>query len=319
MEKSHGWPYADSYAWMERAPIQDPLVITCALNGGVQGKESCPTLPEKPEEIAQQAHEAYQAGASVVHIHGRDPNNWADCTGDPEVYREINALVRETCPDIIINNTTGGGLTTTMEERIACLDAMPEMASLNMGPDMSRFRVPERPAPLEHPHAGGEVDVCIPFTYGFIEQLASAMKDRGIRPEMEMYNPGAFWVSQGLLKKQLIEPPYVFQFVMGYQTSIFPTPRNLLSMVAEVPDDSVFSVIGIGKYQWPLVTMGIILGGNVRVGLEDNLHVKRGVKLSGNGEAVEKVVRIAAELGRPVATPAQAREKYGLSLTPSRY
>ena len=131
------WDFADSQQWMERTTRFPPLIITCAVNGGIQGKESHPALPELPREIAEQAQQAYEAGASVVHIHGRDAHNFTDCAEDPDVYREINGLVREKCPDMIINNTTGGGPTTTMEARIACLDALPEMASLNLGPTWS--------------------------------------------------------------------------------------------------------------------------------------------------------------------------------------
>lgn len=319
MGTGFGWDYGDNHAWMRRAPIQDPLIITCALNGGIQGKESHPALPEHPEEIAAQAYAAYNAGASIVHIHGRDPSSWGDCTNDPAVYREINALVRERCPDIIINNTTGGGPTTTDEARIACLDAMPEMASINMGPDMSRFQIAERPPTMDCPRPAMEVDICLPFTYGFIEKLAGAMQERGIRPEMEIYQPGQYWVSQDLIDKGLVATPYVFQFVMGSQTGIYPTPRNLLHMVSELPRDAVFSVIGIGKFQWSMAAMGVLLGGNVRVGLEDNLYLMRGQKLTDNAEAVAKVVRLASELNRPVATPTQAREIYGLSPVPSSY
>jgi 3-keto-5-aminohexanoate cleavage enzyme len=313
------WEYANSYEWMARTSKFPPVVITVGVNGGIHGQESHPSLPETPEDIAAQACEAYAAGAAIVHIHGRDPGNRTNCTNDPEVYREINGLVREKCPDIIINNTTGGGPTTTMEGRIACLDAMPEMASLNLGPDMSRYRLAARMSPLEHPRDAQVIDECMPFTYGIIEELAAVMLEKGIKAEMEIYQPGQYWVSRELIEKGLLRRPYIHQFVMGAQTSIFPTPENVLAMLRELPAESLFSVIGLSKYQWPLVTMGIIMGGNVRVGLEDNLYMSRGQKLRGNGEAVEKVVRLAKELGREVATPAQAREMCGLSATPSAY
>jgi 3-keto-5-aminohexanoate cleavage enzyme len=313
------WNYANSYEWMEKVTEMGPVIITCAINGGVQGKESHAALPETPEEIAEAVHEVYLAGASVVHIHGRSPSNWADCTDDPEVYRTINRLVRAACPDIIINNTTGGGPTTSMEDRIRCLEAQPEMASLNMGPDMSRFVVRERKAPLEHPHERLEYDVCIPFTYGFIEQLAGVMLEKGIKPEMEMYHPGEYWVAEQLISRGLVKPPYLFQYVMGYQTSSYPTPANLINLIGELPANALFAACGIGKFQWPMTTMSILMGGHVRVGLEDNLYVRRGQKLKHNREAVEKVARIAGELNREVATSAQAREMLGLSPTPSTY
>jgi 3-keto-5-aminohexanoate cleavage enzyme len=313
------WDYSDPYLWMERTSKFPPMVITCAVNGGIQGKESHPALPELPEEIALQAQEAYEAGASIVHIHGRDLGDFTNCTDDPEVYREILGRVREKCPEMVINITTGGGPTTTDEGRIAILDAGPEMATLNLGPDMERFELAARRPPLPHPREAMVVDMCMAFTYGFIDRLAGVMLEKGIKPELEIYQPGQYWVSRGLAERGLIKPPYSHQFVMGVQTAMYPTPWNVLSMLGELPPDSLFTVAGIGKFQWSLAAMGIILGGNVRVGLEDNLYLKRGQKLKGNGEAVEKVARLAVEFGREIATPAQTREMFGLSATPSSY
>jgi 3-keto-5-aminohexanoate cleavage enzyme len=297
----------------------DPLIITCALDGGVQGKEANPALPETPEELAAQAYEAYNAGASVVHVHARDPENRALCTQDPQVFREINALIRAKCPEILVNNTTGGGPDVTMEERFRGLKAEPELASLNMGPDMSQFRLPAREAPLEHPHPEVIYDDCIPFTYGVIEKLATLMRERGVKPECEIYQPGQFWATQHLLRKGLLDPPYLHQFVMGYQTSTYPTAENLCALIRELPQGSIYAVCGIGPFQLPMTTMSILLGGHVRVGLEDNIYYRRGQKLQGNGEAVERVVRIAKELNREVATPAQARAMLGLSAEPRQW
>jgi 3-keto-5-aminohexanoate cleavage enzyme len=307
------WRYGNTYEWMERLRRGfEPLIITCALNGGVQGKETNPALPETPEEIAQSAYDAWNAGAAAVHVHARDPENLADCTQRSEVFLEINARIRDRCPDLIINNTTGGGPTVTMEDRYEGLDARPELASLNLGPDMSRFRLPPRPAPLPHPHDEIVYDDCIPFTYGIVEQLARRMKAHTIKPELEIYQPGQFWVSRFLIDEGLIEPPYLHQFVMGYQTSSWPTPWALCELVDDLPDGSVFSVCGIGPYQVPMTTMSTLMGGHLRVGLEDNIYYSRGRKLAGNGEAVERAVRIAKELNREIASPTQARELLGI-------
>jgi 3-keto-5-aminohexanoate cleavage enzyme len=311
------WNYGDSYEWLRRQREGlGPVIITCAVNGGVQGREANPALPETPEEIAAQAREAYDAGASVVHIHGRSPDNLAAAADQAEVYAEINHLVRQACPDIVINNTTGGGLTTTMEDRFRCLTAAPEMASLNLGPEMVRLRVGARPAPLPHPHDGFEVDTCVAWTYGIIEQLATVMRAHGVKPELETYHNGQYWVSRTLIEKGLIDPPYVHQFVMGYQTSTFPTPANVCELVRELPAQSVFFVAGIGPYQTPMNVMALLLGGHVRVGLEDNIYARRGAKLTGNGEAVERIAAIAQQLGREVASPAEARGILGLAARP---
>jgi len=315
------WRYADTYEWMERTRGGGlgPVIVTCALNGGVQGKEANAALPETADEIAQAAYDAYNAGAAAVHIHGRDPNNLADTTMNPEVMLEINSAVRDRCPDLIINNTTGGGPTTTMEDRFDGLRVRPELASLNMGPDMSRFVIRARPADVGHGHEGLVYDDCIPFTYGIIARLAGLMLEHDVKPELEIYQPGQFWVTQHLISEGLLKPPYFHQFVMGYQTSSYPTLENLLALVRELPSSSVFSVCGIGQFQLPMTTASILLGGHVRVGLEDNIYYSRGRKLAGNGEAVERAVRIAGELNREVATPAQAREILGISSTPRDY
>jgi 3-keto-5-aminohexanoate cleavage enzyme len=308
------WNYSDPQEWMERGKGRfGPLIVTCAVNGGIQGKESHPELPETPAEIAEQARRAVDAGASIIHIHGRNPNALATNARDSETYLEINARVREACPDVIINNSSGGGPLTTMEERFESLDGLPEMASLNLGPDMSRFRVPERPDDLPDPHPAQEFDCIIPFTYGIIDKLAGLMAERGIKPEMETYHSGQFGVSRDLIERGLIEPPYVHQFVMGYQTSVLPTPGHLLQMLGDLPKDSLFFVCGIGRFQLPMTTMSILLGGHVRVGLEDNLYYSRGRKLKDNGEAVERIVRISRELDREIASPSEARRILGLS------
>lgn len=310
----------DSYRWMAEARGGfGPLVISCAVNGGVQGKESHEALPETPEEIAAQAGEAYDAGAAIVHIHARGPQDWSQSSSDRETYQLVNALVRERCPDVIVNNTTGGGPSMTMEARFACLDVAPEMASLNLGPDMSRFVIPERPEPLPSAHPSVVYDDCIPFTYGIIGDLAARMRERGTRPEMELYHSGQFWVVRDLIERELIDPPYVHQFVMGYQTSAFPTPGHVWRLMGELPEGSIFFVCGIGHFQLPLTTLATLAGGHVRVGLEDNLYYARGRRLRGNGEAVERAVRIARELNREVATPAQARALLGLAVEPRTY
>jgi 3-keto-5-aminohexanoate cleavage enzyme len=320
LEKSFVWDYVDTQEHLERVREGlPPLMITCALNGGVQGKEANEALPETPEELAQQAKEAADAGAVAVHMHPRDPANRAETASNPDDFFTANRKIREVCPELIINNTTGGGPTWTMQTRFDVIDAGPELASLNMGPDMSRFVVKARPAPIEHPHEGFVYDDCIPFTYGIIEGLATRMKERGVKPEMEIYQPGQFWPVRSLIEQALIDPPYLHQFVMGYQTSSPATPQALLDLVRDLPEQSIFFVCGIGPTQLSMTTLAILLGGHVRVGLEDNVYYSRGRRLRGNGEAVERVVRIARELNREIATPAQAREVLRISSVPSTY
>jgi 3-keto-5-aminohexanoate cleavage enzyme len=314
------WRYTDSQAYMTRVRDGMPPVIVClACNGGVQGKEYNEGIPETADEIADSVGEAYEAGASMVHIHARDPRNLPDPARTTEVWREVNRKVRERCPDIIINNTTGGGFGITHEERLSCLDAMPEVASLNLAPDMSKFRLKAREAPLPHPRPAVEYDDCLPFTYKQIGWFAREMKTRGIKPELEVYHPGCAWVIQDLLEQGLLEKPYWVQTVMGVQTSSYPTVENVIGLLHELPEGSIWLCSGIGPFQLPMTTLAMLMGGHARVGLEDNVYYRRGERAKSNAQLVERAVRIAHELNREVATPAQARRMLGLPATPSRY
>jgi 3-keto-5-aminohexanoate cleavage enzyme len=314
------WDYTDAYEFMEKVREgMPPLIICVACNGGVQGKEYNENLPETASEIADSVYEAYNAGASMVHIHARDPNNLADGARTAEVWYEVNKKVRERCPDIIINNTTGGSLTMSMEERLACLDALPELASLNLVPDMSKFKMKERKTPLPHPHGAVEYDDCIPFSYNLVCRFAAEMKKRKIKPELETYHSGGGWVIRDLIEQKLIDKPYWIQTVMGYQTSSFPTVDNVLNLLRELPEGSLWLCSGIGIFQLPMTTLAILMGGHARVGMEDNIYYRRGEKLKNNAQVVERTVRIAHELNREVATPLQARKMLNISENPSKY
>ena len=316
------WDYHDPYEWLQRVRGSSfpPLMICCAITGGVQGKEANANLPETPEEQVDQTYRAYEAGASMVHIHVRDPQKWWDGSGDVEQYHKVNSMIREACPDIIINNTTGGSLGMTTEQRLACLDAKPEVATLNMGPDMYKLRLKERKAPIPDPHPEMELEGVLPITYEELRTFAAGMKERGIKPEMEVYHPGQLWGVFELAEKGLVAAPYFVQFVMGYGNSPWATPRNLVNFAEQLPSDTILEVAGVGPFQLPMTTLAIILGAHmVRVGMEDNVYYSRGRLLESNAEAVERVARIANELNREIATPAQAREMMGLSLTPSGY
>ncbi len=322
MEKSeYIWDYRNPYEWMERTRTQKlpPLIISCAITGGVQGKEANENLPETPEEQAQHTYDAYKAGASAVHVHARNPEIWWMTSSNPDDYLKINTLIREKCPDIIINNTTGGGPELSTEQRMASIYANPELCSLNLGPFVLKVPLKERGEPFEHQRPALVYDRLIPASYADINLYAQTMKERGVKPEMELYHPGQYWVFNDLLAGGLLDPPYYFQYVMGFQTSSFPTFPNLLGLINELPGESIFSAIGVGPFQLPMNTLSIMLGGHVRVGMEDNLYYARGRKLENNAEAVARIVRIAKELNREIATPAQAREMLGISQTPSSY
>jgi 3-keto-5-aminohexanoate cleavage enzyme len=308
LEQAAWFHYSDSHDFMDRIRTGlPPLIICVACNGGIQGKEANEFIPETADEIAESVRGAYEAGASMVHIHARNPKQLTEGARNTETWQEVLRKVRQSCPDIIINATTGAGPGMSMEERSACLAAGPEVASLNLAPDMSKFKLKERAAPLSFPRPALEIDECIPFTYGQIHQFAAEMKERGIKPELELYHPGCAWVVDYLIEHDLVEKPYWMQTVMGYQTGSFPTVENVLQLLKEFPKDALWLCSAIGPFQLPLTTLATLMGGHVRVGLEDNVYYSRGRKAKSNAELVERAVRISHELNRAVATPAQAR------------
>ncbi len=272
-------------------------MITAALTGGFHGKEANPTLPEQPDEIAQAAYECYQAGASVAHIHARDKSGKA--TPDVEIYREIRRRIREKC-DIILAFTTGGGPNLTPEERIQSAFADPEIASLNMG-TMVRTRWGEGSLFLN--------------TRSQIEEWARVLKDRGIKPELEVYSHSMFVDVENLIQKGLTEPPYLINLVLGmtHQGALPATEKNLISLIDYLPSETIFNVTAIGRMQPLLTTLGILLGGNPRVGFEDNVYYHKGVLAESNAQLVSRTARIIKELDLEIATPEEARKELGLA------
>ena len=277
----------------------DKVIITAALTGGIHGKEANPALPEQPDEIIRDAVECRKAGAAIVHLHARDAEGRG--VGDPAVFGEMNEGIRARC-DVVVQNTTGGpGI--PVEKRIRSLDAGPEMASLNMGTVV--FFVGDRENPGEQTFINLRSE---------IEKFASAMLERGIKPELEVYNPSMFGEVENLIEKGLLAKPYYVNFVLnvGGMGGYPGTPKNLMTMMEHLPEGAVFNVSGIGRAQLSLNAMAIILGGHARVGLEDNVFYGRGELANSNAQFVERVVRLAGELGREVASPDEARAMLGI-------
>jgi 3-keto-5-aminohexanoate cleavage enzyme len=313
------WNYSDPYEYTNRIErsLMPPLIITAAITGGGAGKERNPYLPEQPEEQAQSTYEAYLAGAASVHIHARDATG-ADTSADPARYREINKRVRDLCPDIIIGNTTGISPWEPREQAVKVLEAEPEMCSLNMGPFHANYVQKKRELPLQGRPQDILRDDILMVTWKDIERIARAALTKNIKTELEIYNPSMFWNAQKLIKENLISKPYWFELIFssGFE---MPTVKGLAHMVECVPPGSLWSVIGVGPHQLPLATVAIIMGGHVRVGFEDNLFYRKGELAISNAQLVSRIVRIAKELGREIATPAQAREMLGIPLTPRKY
>lgn len=310
------WDYKDPNEWMARIARGNmpPLMIQCALTGGVQGKEVNPNLPETMEEQVEAAVEAYKAGACTIHIHVRNPENVTEQTNKAEDYSKVNEMIRERCPGAIISNTTGGLEERPVIEKLAPIfaDCKPDIISLNPGPFMARFVLKERKEPLMHPREERTIYTNLPMTYSDLRYTASLCLEHDIKPETEVFHTGNFWVVNDLIEKELLKPPYLMQFVFGFQTATYPTPWNMLSMLDEIPENSIYFCPAIGPHQLPINMMAMIMGGHVRVGLEDNLYYHKGELSKSGAQQVERIVRIAKELNRPVATVDQAREMLGL-------
>ncbi len=270
----------------------EKLIITAAICGAEVTKDHNPAVPYTIEEIGREALSAYKAGASIIHLHVREDD------GTPTQNRErfeaaINEIKR-LCPDVIIQPSTGGAVGMSNEERLAPTSLRPEMATLDCG--TLNF--------------GGD-DIFV-NTENTIIEFANRIYEMGIKPELEVFDKSMIDMALRLGKKGIIKSPMHFNFVLGVNGGISGEPRDLLFLHESVPHDATFTVSGIGRFEIPLATMSIILGGHVRVGFEDNIFISKGVLAKSNGELVEKVVRLAKELGREIATPEEARKILGI-------
>jgi len=281
--------------------FERPCMITCALSGVVANRAQCPAIPYTPEEYAAEAKRACEAGAAVVHIHARKP----DGAPSYEVadYRNIYDAVTAACP-VIINFSTGA-IGITVDVKIAPVKAIrPAIAALNMGsmnyakynPQKKRF----------------VFDFVFPNPFAEIIALVSAMKECGVKPEMECFDAGHVGNSFPLIDMGLLAPPYQYSLIMGVLGGIPPTVENLAQQVRLLPPGSDWQVIGISDDQWRMAAAAIALGGNVRVGLEDNFYVSPEVMAKSNGDLVDKAARMIRDQGRRPATIEECRARLGL-------
>ena len=284
-----------------RGPLSSKTVISAALTGVLATREQCPAIPYTPKEIGEEALRAAEAGAAIVHIHARKPDGGPDWS--VETFAEIFSEVRART-DAIINFSTGA-VGIPPEERIAHIrDLKPEMAALNMG-SMNYAIYSEKRKVFYHDHVFANPFHDIQF---FLETMNAA----GVRPEMECFDAGHIGNARPLIDMGVLEPPLQFSLIMGVLGGIPGTTRHLVDQVDSLPAGSHWQVIGIGLNQWPLVAAAITMGGNVRVGLEDNFYVEEGKMARGNGELVEKAARLCGDLGHEVASIAEARSQLGL-------
>jgi len=273
------------------------VIITVSLTGGIQTKAANPNLPEQPSEIAQAAYECLNEGAAIAHLHARDREGKP--TGDVGIFKEIHEAIRAKC-NMIIQDSTGGGPGLNFEQRLECLDAEPEMASLNMG---SMLRTIGKTAGTTWANPRPE-----------LERFAQEMLKKNIKAEMEIYHHGMLGEMQNFIDKGLIEKPYYVNFVLGmaYQGAVAGTADNLTTLVQLLPPDTIFNCCAIGRAQLPMTTLSVLLGGHARVGMEDNIYYTKGVLAESNAQLVARSVRIVRELGYEIASPEEAREILGL-------
>ncbi len=271
----------------------EKLIITAAITGSRMTRDIAPYIPITPDEIAQSAIECWDAGAAIVHIHVRDPKTGLG-TQDLDVFRQVVGPLRKRT-DLLLCLTTSGipGRNLAIEERLKPLELEPELASFDAGSI----------------NLGGSAFINTPE---FLEAAAKSMKEKGVKPELEIFDVGMMVACLRMRDQGYLEEPLHFQFVLGTPWGSPATPKSFLHLYEHLPEDATWSIIGIGKGHLPMAMMGLILGGHIRVGMEDNIYYQRGVLAKSNAEFVERIVRIAKEYGRETATPREAREILGL-------
>ncbi len=297
------------------------VIITCAVTGGIHTPTMSEYLPITPQEIADDAVAAAKAGASILHLHARDPENGRP-TPDPKVFMEFLPRIKQQT-DAVVNITTGGGLGMTLEERLAAaVAASPEMTSLNMGSfNFGLFPIADKikdwKYDWEQPYIEGTKEFIFKNTFGDIERTMIELgQGHGVKFEFECYDVGHLYNLAHFVDRKLVEPPFLIQTIFGIMGGIGADEENLMHMrrIANklFGDDYEWSVLAAGRHQMSFVTQAAILGGNVRVGLEDSLYISKGELAKSNADQVAKIRRIVEDLSLTVATPEEARKRLKL-------
>ncbi|MGW4840739.1 3-keto-5-aminohexanoate cleavage protein [Streptomyces globisporus] len=292
-------------------PVNQDVIITCALTGAGDTVGRSPYVPVTPEQIAASAVEAAGAGAAVVHIHVREPETGAP-SRDPRLYREVVERVRETGTDVVINLTAGmgGDLVIDPEAPLRQLPGTDLVSGLDRLPHVEELLPDICTLDCGSLNFGDGSNLYV-STPDMLRTGAKRIQELGVRPELEIFDTGQLWFAKQLLAEGLLDDPTVFQLCMGIPWGAPADPGVLQSMVNMLPRGAQWASFALGRMQMPWVAQSILLGGHVRVGLEDNLYLGKGVKAT-NGQLVERAVRITESLGSRVATPDEAREKLGL-------
>ncbi|MGO0059827.1 3-keto-5-aminohexanoate cleavage protein [Brevibacillus fluminis] len=272
--------------------MEDKVIVTVATTGAWPNKQDTPHIPLQPEEIADEVYACYKAGAAIAHIHVRDDAGQASMSF--EKFERTVRLIRERC-DIVLNLTTSGGLGLTDEERMKpFIELKPELASYDCGS-------------MNWAHSTVFLN-----TPPFLEKLGHAMRENGVKPEIEIFDAGMVYNALHYLKKGVLDAPPHFQFVLGAPGGIAATVENLVFLKGLLPADATWSAFGIGRMHLPILYATLAMGGHVRVGMEDNIYYSRGVLAESNAAFVARTKRTVAELGKELASPDEARTMLGL-------
>jgi uncharacterized protein (DUF849 family) len=281
----------------DEARDPDLCVVTCALSGVLANRRQCPGIPYTPAEIAEEARRAYEAGAAVVHIHAR--NDDGSPTFSPAVFAAIKDEVRKRCP-IILNFSTGTILDDVTEQCAYITESKPEIAALNMGTMNYSKYSPKRKA--------FDFDMIFPNTYTKIVKLLEAMNAAGVKPELECFDSGHTQGIRPLLDMGVLKKPLQFSFIVNVLGGIPGTVESLQLQTKIMPAGSEWEVIGISHGQWRMLAAALVMGGNIRCGLEDHLYLPSGEMAKSNGDLVEVAVRMVRDVGRRPATVEEARK-----------
>ena len=296
------------------------VIITCAITGAMHTPTMSDALPITPEQIADESVKAAQAGASIIHLHARNPEN-GQPTGDPDVFMKFLPAIKERT-DAVINLTTGGSPTMSVEERLACaMKVKPEMCSLNMGSiNFAMFPLANRYKTWKHSweedYVRNSDDFIFRNTFRDIEKIMTIMAEHGTKFEHECYDVGHLYNLAHFADRGLIKPPFFIQTIFGILGGIGADEENLMFMRNTADrlfgNDYQWSVLAAGKNQMPFSTHAALMGGNVRVGLEDSLFIGRGEMATSNAQQVDKITRILKEFSLEIATPEETRQILGL-------
>jgi uncharacterized protein (DUF849 family) len=295
---------------------QGKVIITCAVTGSIHTPSMSPHLPVTPEEIAEAAIEAAKAGAAIVHLHARNPKDGSP-TQDPELFRQFAPKIKSAC-DVVLNFTTGGAPTMSIEERLQpALKLAPEVASLNMGSmNFGLYEMLGRYKDFKHgweqPYLANSDDRIFKNTFKDIAYILTSCAKNETRFEIECYDIGHLYTAAHFLERGLVKPPLFIQSVFGIRGGIGNHPEDVIHMKRTADrlfgDAYYWSVLGAGRAQMQIAAQAAVMGGNVRVGLEDSLWIGRGQLAKSNAEQVAKAKRLLEELGLQVATPNEARQ-----------